>query len=77
MSESDSRQERERQAATKRWIARMVTASAKDDKDLLDSLQDTDWQRTRGDEVAMVLELALAFPPSPATELEYPLFPAK
>lgn len=75
MSESDARQERKE--ATKRWIARMVTASAKDDKDLLDSLQGTDWQRTRGDEVAMVLELALAFPPSPATELEYPLFPAK
>ena len=43
----------------------MVTASAKDDKDLLDSLQGTDWQRTRGDEVAMVLELALAFSPKP------------
>ncbi len=55
----------------------MVTASAKDDKELIDSLRGTDWQRTRGDEVAMVLELALAFPPSPASELEYPLFPGR
>ncbi len=53
----------------------MVAASAKDDKDLLDSLRATDWQRTRGDEVAMVLELALAFPPGAKSELEYPLFP--
>ena len=75
MSESDTRQER--REATRTWIAGMVTASAKDDKDLLDSLRGTDWQRTRGGEVAVVLELALAFPPSAPSELEYPLFPGK
>lgn len=75
VSEADTR--RERQEATKGWIARMVTASAKDDKDLLDSLRQTDWQRTRGGEVAMMLELGLAFPPRAASELEYPLFPDK
>lgn len=62
-------------AQRKRWIERMVTACAEDDRRLIESLRGTDWQARRGPEVASILALADAFPPRQRMELEYPLFP--
>lgn len=64
-------------AERRRWIQRMVEASAEDDRRLIESLRGSDWQAHRGPEVASILALADVFPHRQRAELRYPLFPRR